>query len=241
MTSVRPETAEDRRWRALADELAPAKSLQRLDAAAARVVSTVSVVATVLTGLGLLAAGASNLPGPARVLAVAAAVVAVVALMVALAGQAVSVGRGLKLDNLAEVEQWYLRRFQRRAPLARIATILLVVAVACAGLAAVVSLLGGEDEAPTLAVTQTADAVTVDLTFRGLDPGQIATATVKVDSQVVAVAAFGPGTDGTATRSFTVAKVAVGGVVSVYAQGGASTCTATLQPGAAPTVTCPTS
>jgi hypothetical protein len=36
----------------LADELAPAKSLQRLDAVAARVMATVSVVATLITGLG---------------------------------------------------------------------------------------------------------------------------------------------------------------------------------------------
>jgi hypothetical protein len=73
--AVEEPTAADRRRQALADELAPAKSLQRLDTASGRVVSTISVVATVLTGLGLLAAGLPNLPGIARALAVAAGAV----------------------------------------------------------------------------------------------------------------------------------------------------------------------
>ena len=236
--AVGEPTAADRRWQALADELAPAKSLQRLDAAGGRVVSTVSVVATVLTGLGLLAAGLSNLPGLGRGLAVVAAVLAVAALLAALAGQRVTVTHGLNLENRPEVEAWFAEQFPRRARMARWATGLLVTAVGCAGLAAVVSLLVGGNEAPTLAVTRTADAVTVDLTFRGLDPDQVATATVKVDGQVTALAAFGPGADGTATRTLTFAKVPAGGVVAVDAQGGTSMCTTTLRPGAEPMVTC---
>ena len=231
-------TGADKRWQALADELAPAKSLQRLDAAGARVVSTVSVVATLLTGLGLLAAGAANLPTAGRVIAVAAVGLAVAALVVALGGQTVGISRGVRLDNLPEVEDWYRRRFERRAPRARIASLLLVAAVAGAGLAAVVSLVVGGNAAPTLAVTRTADTVTVDLTFRGLDPDQVATATMTVDGQVAAVAAFGPGADGTATRTLTVAKAAAGGVVAVDAQGGGATCMATLTPGASPIATC---
>jgi hypothetical protein len=115
---------------------------------------------------------------------------------------------------------------------------LLVAAIGFAGLAAAVSLVVGQSEAPTLALTRSGDALTVELTFRGLDPDKVATATVTVEGQVVAVAAFGPGADGTATRTLTVATVPASGVVAVDAQGGGSTCTATLEPGAAPIVTC---
>ena len=235
--TVGEPSAADKRWQALADELAPAKSLQRLDAAGARVVSTVSVVASVLTGLGLLAAGLANLPTAGRVLAVVAAGLAVAALLAALRGQTVTVARDLNPNNRPELEAWFAEQFPRRARLARWANGLLVVAVGCAGLAAVVSLAVGGNEAPTLAVTRTADAVTVDLTFRGLDPDEVATASVTVDGQVVALAAFGPGADGTATRTL-MAKVPASGAVAVEAQGGRAACTATLAPGAPPIATC---
>src|SRR4051794_30607762 len=168
--AVGEPTAADRRWQALADELGPAKSLQRLDTASGRVVSTISVVATVLTGLGLLAAGQSNLPGPGRVLAVLAAGLAVAALLVALAGQRVTVTPGLNVDDRASLQEWFTGQFPRRARLARWATGLLVAAVACAGLAATGSLLVGGNNAPTLAVTRTPRTVTVDPTFRRLHP-----------------------------------------------------------------------
>lgn len=63
MTSapVGSPTTREQALAALAAELTPAKSLQRLDTATARVVSTVSIVATLLTGLGLIAAGLGHL------------------------------------------------------------------------------------------------------------------------------------------------------------------------------------
>ncbi|MCA1694446.1 MAG: hypothetical protein LC749_06820 [Actinobacteria bacterium] len=72
MTSppVGPPTPREQALAALAEELTPAKSLQRLDTATARVVSTISIVATLLTGLGLVTAGLTNLTETARVLAV---------------------------------------------------------------------------------------------------------------------------------------------------------------------------
>jgi hypothetical protein len=53
-------------WQALAEELTPARSLARLDAAAARVLTSVSVVGTVLTGLGLLRPGGRRGTPPPR-------------------------------------------------------------------------------------------------------------------------------------------------------------------------------
>ena len=96
---------------------------------------------------------------------------------------------------------------------------------------------------PTLAVTRTggppAGKLTVDVTFRGLDVGQVATAVVRVDNAVVAQAAFEPGADGTASRTLAVEQVPAKGVVVVEAHGGGVTCMATLRPGAAAEVRCP--
>jgi hypothetical protein len=241
VTNVDEPSAADRRWQALADELAPTKSLQRIDAANTRVVATVSAVATVLTGLGLLAAGAANLPGAGRWLAVGAVMLAVAALLVALRGQTVTVTRNLNLNNLVEVEQWYRKRFERRAPSARTATILLTAAIGCAGLAAAVSLLVGGDEAPTLAVTRTADVLSVDITFRGLDADEVATATVAVDGQLVTAAAFGPSADGTASRTLPTLKMPAGSAARLEAQGGDTRCTALVEPDNPPEIACVTS
>jgi len=244
---VGPPTPRQQAWAALAAELTPAKSLQRLDAATARVVSTVSIVATLLTGLGLIAAGLANLTDAARVLAGVSVGLAVLAVLAALAAQTVTITRGLNATNLRAVEDWYVRRFELRAPLARAASVLLVLATAAAGSAAVVTLVGAPAEPPTLAVTRTADpsppatsTLTADVTFRGLDAGQVASATVTVDGVVVAVAAFGPGPDGTATRTLSVGQVPAGGVVVVDSRAGDTACTATLAPGQPAALRCTT-
>ena len=230
-------TPGEEAWIALAQELAPAKSLQRLDAATARVVSTVSIVATLLTGLGLVAAGLVNLSDFARTLAVVTVVLAFLAVLLALAAQIVTVTR-VNANDLLDVRRWYRRRVRWRGPLARWATVVLVGAAFCAGWAAVLTLLAGP-QPPTLAVTRTAGTVTVDVTFRGLDAGQVATATVKVDNALVASTAFGPGADGTATRTIAAEQVPTTGVVMVEAQGRGARCTATLEPGTAAEVRCP--
>jgi hypothetical protein len=235
-------TPADQEWRELAAELAPAKSLQRLDAAATRVVSTVSLVATLLTGLGLIAAGLTNLTAFARWLAIGAVALAFLAALEALRAQTLGIIRGLNRENLAEVEDWYLERFEKRAPRLRRATYLLVGAAALAGAAAVVTLLCGTDP-PTLAVTRTSvptpGKLTVDVTFRGLDDGETLSAVVRVDGAVAAEAIVGPGPDGTASRTLAVEQVPASGVVAVEARGGGKTCTATLTPGAAAEVRCP--
>ena len=235
-------TQLDEEWRELAAELAPAKSLQRLDAAATRVVSTVSLVATLLTGLGLVAAGLTNLTTFARLLAMGAVVLAFVAALLALRAQTLGIIHGLNRENLAEVEDWYLTRFEKRAPRLRRATYLLVGATALAGAAALWTLAFSTDP-PTLAVTRTSiptpGKLTVDVTFRGLDDGESVSAVVRVDGAVAAEAIVGPGPDGTASRTLTVEQVPAAGVVTVEARAGDQTCTATLTPGTAAEVRCP--
>ena len=70
-------------------------------------------------------------------LAIGAVVLAFAAVVLALTGQTLAVIRDLNRENLAEVEQWYLQRFEDRAPRLRWATLLLVGAAALAGAAAV--------------------------------------------------------------------------------------------------------
>jgi hypothetical protein len=110
-------TPRQRHLRELAEQLTPARSLGRLDTATARVVSTVSVVATLLTGLGLVAAGLPDAGPGGRGWAVVAVVLAFLAVLAALAAQVVTITRGLNANNLKAVEGWYRRRFGLRAPL----------------------------------------------------------------------------------------------------------------------------
>ena len=49
---VRPPSRADQAWADLAAELAPAKSLARIDTVTARAVTTITVVGVLLTGLG---------------------------------------------------------------------------------------------------------------------------------------------------------------------------------------------
>jgi hypothetical protein len=203
--------------------------------------TTISIVAALLTGLGYVTANQANFNAVARVLAVGAVVLAFSAVLLSLVAQSLGIIRGLNRQNLAEIEEWYRNRIENRALRLRWATLLLVAAAALAGTAAVLTLVG-ESDAPTLAVTRTSIAasgkLTVDVTFRGLDPGEVASAVVRVDGSTAAEAGFGPGTDGTATRTLTVEQIPTSGIVTVEAHGGDNTCTARLEPGGAAEVRC---
>src|SRR6266700_3974148 len=91
---------EDLTWREAAAELAPAKSLARVEDRAKQVVSTVSLVGTLLAGLGLVAGDQLTDPGSGLArrlgLVVAAGVLLLVAVVVAgIAGMlAITVGPG---------------------------------------------------------------------------------------------------------------------------------------------------
>lgn len=254
--TVGAPTPRQRTWAALADELTPAQSLQRLDAATARVVSNVSVVATLLTGLGLVAAGLTDLTEAARVLAVATVGLAFLAMLLALTAQTLTVTRGLNTNNLREVEDWYIKRFESRAPLTSAASVLLALAAASAGLAAILILTEVPDR-PTFAVVRTTEAstpiespatasgntpatsaLTVDVAFPGLDVGEVATTFVTVDGTVLADAAFSAGPGGTTTRTLTINRVPARGVIAVDARAGSVGCTARLDPGKAAVVRC---
>jgi hypothetical protein len=251
-TPVRAPTARDQAWAALAAELTPAKSLARIDAATARVVTSITVVGTLLTGIGVLAAGLPAVTGPARTLAIAAVVAATLAVLTALIAQILTITRRLNTNNLTEVQHWYRRNFELRAALTQAATILLVLAVAAAGAAATLTITTNQPDQPTIAVTRTTQTpdtttpaaagdagaaaeaatstITVEVTYRGLNPGQVANTTISTAGQVLAQAAFTPGTDGTAARTLTVDHVPTDAQVTIETSAGSRTCTATLNP-----------
>jgi hypothetical protein len=226
-------------WQALAEELTPAKSLARVDAATNRVLTSVTLVGTVLTGLGLLAAGRPTSNAVAVGLSLAAVLAAVLAVALALTAQVLTIRKGLNTNDLVAVRAWHHDQFRRRAYPARAASILLAVAVLLAGGAATAELLGSERAGLSLAISSTRApagagpdggrvALTVDATFRGLAEDTTATILVTIDRSdgmlVLARAALTPGTDGTASRTLTVASVPADAVIVATATGGGRRC-----------------
>lgn len=244
---VQETSSEDRAWAALGSELTPAKSLARLDTATARVVTTVTVVGALLTGFGVISATQTTIAGPARILALGSVVAAILAITCALAAQILSITWRLNVFNLLEVKAWYRRRLNIRAPLTQAATVLLLAAAAAAGAAAVSALVTNGADQPTIAVTRTTQlpdptgsransaavatsTITVEVTFRGLNAGQVATASMTSGGRVLAEAAFTAGADGSATRSLAVDDVGVGAHVTLDAAAGPEHCHATVAP-----------
>jgi hypothetical protein len=255
--AVRPVSDEDRVWVNLAAELTPAKSLERVDTATDRVVRTVTIIGTLLGGLGVFGATKPSVSGPARWLTIAAVACAALAVACALAAQILTITRHLNPENLAAVRAWYKRRIDTRGYPTRAATFLLLTGGVLAGAAAIVALATATPDQATIAVTRALDnatvttpgtgtgtgttTITAEVTFRGLTSGQSATVMVSAagSGQVLASAAITPATDGTATRTLTVSGLPPAEPVTVVARGASQQCRATLGPGSArPVVTC---
>ena len=142
----------------LADELTPAKSLERVDTATDRVVRTVTIIGTLLGGLGVFGATKPSVSGPARWITIAAVACAALAVACALAAQILTISRHLNPENLAEVRAWYKRRIDTRGYPTRAATLLLLIGAVLAGVAAIVALATATPTQPTIAVTRALDA-----------------------------------------------------------------------------------
>jgi hypothetical protein len=258
--AVRPVSDDDRVWATLAGELTPAKSLERVDTATDRVVRTVTIIGTLLGGLGVFGATKPSVSGPARWITIAAVACAALAVACALAAQILTITRHLNPENLAAVRAWYKRRIDTRGYPTRAATVLLLAGAVLAGAAAIVALATATPSQPAIAVTRSLDhapvtagsstpgtgappstTITAQVTFRGLTSGQSATVVVSVagSGQVLASAAITPDTDGTATRTITVSGLPAAEPVTVQARGGSQQCRAALGAGSArPLVTC---
>ena len=159
--AVRPVSDEDRVWVNLAAELTPAKSLERVDTATDRVVRTVTIIGTLLGGLGVFGATKPSVSGPARWITIAAVACAALAVACALAAQILTITRHLNPENLAAVRAWYKRRIDTRGYPTRAATFLLLTGAVLAGAAAIVALATATPDQATMAVTRALDNATV--------------------------------------------------------------------------------
>ena len=142
MTSpVRPPSRADQAWADLAAQLTPAASLARIDTVTARAITTITVLGTLLTGLGALAAGQLTHSSAAQDLAAATVATAALAVACALAAQVLTITRRLNPANLADVQAWYRRQFTTRAYTTQAATVLLILAALLAGATAATTIL----------------------------------------------------------------------------------------------------
>lgn len=178
-------TSEDERLRAAADALTLDKSLTRINANARATVSTVAIVGTALTALGLVSAGSLLTGNVTRWLATAAAILALLAVIASVTFLALRLER-LNIEDLTEVERWYGRQF-RRSYLAVAGSWLLLAAVLCGGAAAGTALWaksGSKDVAVNLQLIGSgADrSLKFDGVVSGLDDGAV------LDTTVVALA-----------------------------------------------------
>ena len=138
---VRPPSRADQAWVELAAQLTPASSLARIDTVTARAITTVTVLGTLLTGLGALTAGQVTASTAAQDLAVATVVTAVLAVASGLGAQVLTITRHLNPANLDDVQAWYRRQFTIRAYATQAATLLLIVAALLAGATATATIL----------------------------------------------------------------------------------------------------
>lgn len=202
-------TASDRLWRAAAEELAPAKSLVRIDERARQVVTGVSLVGSVVTGLGLAASGQLEKAGWARWLALGAVCLAVLAVVSALGTLLLRFPRPVTPGNLDEVERFFRRQFTRAYGVVA-AGVLLLAAVVLAGSAAVLVLAGGRGPAAAaLSVTVSGVGGEARLAVRAEVPDVVAGGVVR--AEVVGVSAAG----GRVVAAHQVTVAGVTGVVTV--------------------------
>jgi hypothetical protein len=139
---VRATSPADKAWADLAAQLTPAASMARIDTVTARVVTTVTVIGTLLTGLGVFGADQLAKDSPvATGLAIATVLMATLSVVLALAAQVLTITRRLNPANLVEAQTWYHRQFTVRAYATRAATVLLILAALLAGVTAAVALL----------------------------------------------------------------------------------------------------
>jgi hypothetical protein len=250
---VRPPGPQDLAWAELAAELTPAKTLARIDAVTARVVTTVTVVGLLLTGLGALSAGLPNQGEPAKALAIAAVVSAVLSVAAALVAQVLTISHRFNPANRAAVRAWYRRQFDIRAYPTQVATVLLLAAVLLAGATAAAELVAPAAAGTSAGITvmqvrqpgTTAStgqaAVSVTVTFRGLVPGQVVTLIVTTSGSATPLArvASTAAPDGTATATVALQALPAAHPVIVTARAPRQQCRAVLAPArATPTLRC---
>ena len=154
---------------AMRSELQEGPSLKRIGASARFTISTVSVVAVVLTGFGLVTTAWLSAYPVVQALAAAAAGVAALALLCSLGYLALRLEKR-NWENNQLVKNWYRNQF-RRAALVVAASWLLIAAVVLAGAAGAIA----------AADASSADTPVLGLVVAGTGEQRTVTATASVD------------------------------------------------------------
>lgn len=234
-----------------------ARGSGRPDAATARVVLTVAVIGMALSGLGVLGASRSSLGDGVRVLVLVVVGLSTLSVVAALWAQTMMLTAPLTSPEPVPTKARRQARWLRPAGLAAVATGSLAVAVSIAGLAGVMIVAAPPGKpsirassSPTAAILRVPVAgvganVTVEVTFRGMKPGQPARGSIidvvapdpdeddtgaasGADAQltqlVVAQSVVLAGPGGVATLSLAAANVTAEDEVKVRASGGDQVC-----------------
>lgn len=130
------------------DDLAPGKSLTRMNDSAKFIVSTVSLVGAVLTGFGLVASARIGDSNTAVFAAVVSLGTTLIALLLALIFLRQRVG-SLNVHNLKEVRSWYDAQVNR-GWMVIVASLFLILAVSAAGVAAIATIVHSPDHRPRI-------------------------------------------------------------------------------------------
>lgn len=182
----RPPGPEDERWLAAGRELTPAKALERIDTKVGFVFSNITLIGTVLVGVGVLT-GVSSRLARYEPLTMTALWLILLSLVCALAANLPSLRTGLDPDNLAEVRKFYTTNISVRGWLTRLALLFFSAAFVIA-LAIVIQVARQHDQ-PSLALQWKLSAdgtgdVVASVSASELPPGTRAEALlVEVDKQ----------------------------------------------------------
>jgi hypothetical protein len=241
-------SADDRLWQAGTAESGPATSLARVDDRVRQVVTSVSLVGSLIVGVGLVASGRVDRSSPARVLAVASVCVALVAVVLGLGLLLLRAIPVRPSPSPAKVPAWHRRQY-RWAYGGIVSGVLLLLAVLLGGASAVVVLVGGPGAEPTTPdstmsvqlVGSGAEArLTVRADFTGVAAGQVLHIEVvgqdpSGSQTLLARGVAAAGRSGVVSATVEVARLGeLYRSVQVSAAVAAQRCTATLIPGGDP-------
>jgi hypothetical protein len=144
-----PSTPDDERWLAAGKELTPAKALERIDTKVGFVFTNITLIGTVLAGVGILTGTASRLAGYESLTIIALWLI-LFSLVCALAANLPSLRTGINPDNIHAVRRFYTTNICVRGWLTRLALLLFSAAFVIA-LAIIIEVAGRQDQ-PSLAL-----------------------------------------------------------------------------------------
>jgi uncharacterized membrane protein len=161
-----PVTEEDKAWAKVAELLTPEKTIGRNEERAKFVVSTVTVVGTLITGLGLVLGARVTSTFLGRTLAGISVGLAASAVALSVACLVVGGAHVLSPGDTMQVQRWYKGQ-QRRGTIVGVAGILLVLSVALGAVAAGMTMAGIVSGQPNLTATITSDKGNWDISAQG--------------------------------------------------------------------------